>query len=345
MDPVLLISGPTACGKSDAAIKIARSLGGEIVNIDSVQIYRELDIGSAKVRPEEHEGVAHHLIDVRSPDETADAAWYRAEALNHAEDIQNRSKVCVFSGGTTMYITLLFHGIASLPAGDPELRAKLLKLSPEDLHARLSKVDPVSAARIHPNDRIRAERALEAYELTGIPASALQSAHDFPASDMKGLFLILCWPRDVLYERIDRRAAAMFEEGLLEETRAVVEKYGDRVFPLKSLGYAQACAVLRGEMDLPGAVREVQMETRRFAKRQYTFWRNEPRKRGWTVHPGNEEAALELKSGTCFYRHHKRVSDFRVYDWRADEVVERVKSRLSAPFERNEVWYLNGARF
>ncbi len=345
MKPVLLISGPTACGKSDAAIKTARFLDGEIINIDSVQVYRELDIGSAKVLPEEQGGVPHHLIDARNPDETADAAWYRTEALQRVTDIQKRSRLCVFSGGTTMYITVLFHGLAPLPAADPELRAALLKLSSEELHARLSEVDPLSAGRIHVNDRVRMERALETFELTGVPASALQTGHDFPVSDLKGLFLVMCLPRDVLYDRIDQRAGAMFERGLIEETRRVAGKYGDRVFPLKSLGYAQACAVLRGEMDIRRALSEVQMETRRFAKRQYTFWRNEPRKRGWVVHPGESEESMELKSEASFYRHHKRVSDFAVYDWPVDEVVKRAKSRLLNPFEQNEVWYLNGARF
>ena len=342
--PVVAVTGPTASGKSDAAVLLAAGLSGEVINIDSVQVYRGLDTGSAKTPLRDRGGIPHHLIDIRNPDEGLNVSWFMEQAYRTIEEVNSRRKLCVLAGGTGMYLTLLFHGLARLPEGNAGLRSELLKLSGTELHDRLSRVDPEAAAGSHPNDRIRMERALEVFELSGVPASEARAAHAFGEAPLAGVFIVLCWARDVLYRRIDERAQVMFDAGIVDETRGVIDRYGDSVFALKAIGYAQAAAVLRGEMTYEQAVEITRRETRNFAKRQCTFWRNEPRKRGWSVHPSDGEEGIELRSSDAFYATHRRVSDFRAYDFSSDEVIRRLQQRLHEPFERNEVWYLNAER-
>lgn len=344
MKPVILVSGPTASGKSDLALMIAESLGGEIVNIDSVQVYRDLNIGSAKTVGDAQRGIAHHLVGVKDPNEKIDAAWFVKKARACIEDIQKRGKACILCSGTTMYITHIFHGLAALPGADENIRRMLRSKPVEELYAELLNRDANSAAKIHPNDRIRIERAIEACEISGKKASEIQAEHGFSASDLKAVFIILCWPRDELYERIDLRSRKMFSDGLIEETKGVIEKYGDKLFALKSLGYAQALKVIKGELSLEAAVIEVQKETRNFAKRQCTFWRNEPQKRGWTVYPALTEKAKELKSKNEFYKTHKRVNDFRVYEYSFGDLQANVLKRIEAVLENNQVFFLDAKK-
>ncbi|NMC64372.1 MAG: tRNA (adenosine(37)-N6)-dimethylallyltransferase MiaA [SAR324 cluster bacterium] len=247
--------------------------------------------------------------------------------------------------GTTMYVTLLFHGLATLPSANEEIRSKLKECSLEELCKRLSEKDPETAAKIHFNDRIRIERALEIFELSGIKASELRAVHNFSGSDLKGIFLILGWPRDKLYERINIRSRLMFDNGLLEETKGIVDRYGSDLFPMKSLGYAQALKVLNGTIGIEEALSELQQETRNFAKRQYTFWRNEASKRGWKVHPETSEDGLELRSHDDFYKSHKHVNELRVCDYSFSELLQMLHAKSAKTLERNEVYYLNAQNF
>lgn len=343
MNRMLFITGPTASGKSSLAVRLAKSLGGEVLNIDSVQVYRGCDTGTAKIPLHEQENIPHHLLDIRNPDEPLDAAGYLEEAGKVIRSIEERGLHCIAAGGTTLYITLLLHGLAAIPGGSSEVRKKLAALTLPEMYSRLQVVDPASAARIHPNDRIRIERALETWEISGEKASEIQANHAFQSSPHKGLLLVLCLPRDELYARIDRRTELMFQEGIVEETRELMQRYGD-VWPLKAVGYAQAASLLRSEVTLEEAIAQVKKETRNLAKRQCTYWRNEPLKRGWVMRPGDEEDGIELKSRPDFYASHKHVSDFRTYDFTLEQLVEKLSGRLHHPFDRNEVWYLNAGR-
>jgi len=292
--PLVIIAGPTASGKSALGLALARELGGEILSIDSVQVYRGADIGSAKPTPAEQALVPHHLIDVVSPDEQFNVHDFVTRAEAAIADMAARGRVCVVIGGTTLYLTALLHGLAELPPGDAELRAELEDERSEDLHARLAALDPTSAARLHVNDRIRVIRAIESTLHGGRPAALAHGEHRFADVRYPAAIFVLARERLDLYERINRRAAEMVERGLLTETGDLIAQYGERLPVLRTLGYAQAAAVLRGELDIADLPESIAQATRRFAKRQVTYWRNEPTKRGWRTVPGSADPAVVL---------------------------------------------------
>jgi len=337
----LAVCGPTASGKSAVSIELARSLSGEVVNVDSVQVYRGLDIGSAKLTSSERHGVAHHVLDIFAPNEAANVARFRAEALAAIDDIQQRGKLPILVGGSGLYLTALLHGLADVPATPPEVREAVASLKPEEQYAELTRVDPVTAARLHPHDSQRISRAVEISRVTGRPASELFAQHTFTAVEVAALVLVICRPRDELYSRIDQRAKDMVERGLIPETDGLLRQYG-RVPALETLGYKQACAHLEGSLHEDNLVREIAMHTRRFAKRQMTYWRNEPKKRGWCVRPGDDEQA-SLIAG--FEEHparaQKHMKGFRAYSWNYSQLIERVRARLLEPLESTEVWCVN----
>lgn len=343
MSALLVISGPTATGKSELAIGLAQHLNGEVINVDSVQVYRGFNVGTAKVPFKERGGIVHHLIDIRDASETYNASEFIRDAESSIDSVERNRKISILVGGTTMYITLLFHGLADLPERDQDMRSSLALLSSEELHSRLQELDPSTASRLHSNDRVRIIRALESYEVSGVKQSELLEMHRLKDSRHKGLFLVLCLPREYLYQRIDTRSEIMFRDGLIEETQDLLQQLGTTKGPLSSIGYAQVVKYLEGSLSKEEALSELKQETRRLAKQQQTFWRNEAGKRGWIVRPSPEEEGLELRSSDEFYRTHKRVQDFRVFDFPFAELCSKVKQRLDAPFERNEVWLINAA--
>jgi tRNA dimethylallyltransferase len=278
---VVVVSGPTACGKSALAIRLAQQIGGEIVNIDSVQIYRGLDIGSAKVPYGERQNVPHHLLDIRDPNQSFNVHQFLEAAYPICNDVIARGKVPILCGGTNMYLSAFLHGLAPMPDVDPQLREALELRDTADLHQELQRVDPASAARIHANDRLRVVRALEMTLLMGVPASQTLRQHAFSGRIYSALICIPCWQRTELYERIDQRSYIMLRDGLIAETARIVERFGREAAAMRTLGYAQALKFLDGEFDEVQMVTDIAQETRRFAKRQTTFWRNEPGKRGW----------------------------------------------------------------
>lgn len=269
--PLLVVAGPTASGKSALAIQLAQRFGGILLSADSRQVYRFFDIGTAKATPEERMLAPHRLIDIAEPTETLTAAQYQRLAHEEIARAHESGSIPILVGGTGFYIRSVTGGL-SIPEvpPDPEFRSSLQ--GRDDLHERLMEVDPVAAGRIHRNDSVRIVRALEVFHHTGKPISQLQRKVECPYSL---LYLALDWEREALYERIDARAHQMIEQGFVEEVRFLAQKYGDGLPLLRTLGYAEILAFLRGENDLPGAVASIQKNTRNYAKRQLTWFRHE----------------------------------------------------------------------
>ncbi len=271
------IVGPTGAGKTAIALKVAEQIGAEIVNADSRQVYRLMDIGTAKPSPEELRRIPHHLIDIRNPDEPLDVAEFESVAHAAIEEILRRSRPVLVVGGSGLYIRVLRDGIFRGPPADPELRVRLTALAEQigirALHDRLRECDPEAASRISPNDLIRIIRALEVYELTRIPISEHQARHRFSSGRYRSLTLGITQPREFLYEVINRRFDMMIEAGLIEEVRELINAGYDRGPALKTTGYREIVAYLRGDLALAAAIECAKRESRRLAKRQLTWFR------------------------------------------------------------------------
>ncbi|HET8538254.1 MAG TPA: tRNA (adenosine(37)-N6)-dimethylallyltransferase MiaA [Anaeromyxobacter sp.] len=282
-----VIAGPTASGKSALAVALAARVGGEVVNADSQQVYRGLDVGTAKPTAAERAAVPHHLLDVVEPGDGMDAARFVALADAAIADVAARGKVPLVAGGTGLYVRALLHGVVPAPGRDPALRARLeaeaARLGRPALHARLAAVDPEAAARIRPNDLVRIVRALE-IAAGGTPPSALHAAHGFREDRYDAVLVALDPPREELRARIDARVREMFAGGILDEARALVGRFGGAVPPKLPIGYAEAIAVVRGALDAEEAIRRVQVAHRRYARRQ-VIWLNRERGVAWLRPP------------------------------------------------------------
>lgn len=275
---ILIILGPTAVGKSELTMSLAERLNGEIVNADSQQVYRYMDIGTGKPSLADRQAVRHHLIDVVNPDEEFNAAMFRHLASEVIYQIDERNRRAIVCGGTGLYLKALTRGLFEGPGQDIELRRQLEQeiaehgLSP--LYRRLVDIDPTVVSTIHPNDRLRTMRALEVFHLTGKPISQWQQEHRFAEQPFEVLKIGLNRERAELYDRIERRSAAMIEAGFLDEVRGLVGRgYGLHLKPLSSVGYAQMGKAIGGALPLDGALDEMQRETRHLAKRQLTWFR------------------------------------------------------------------------
>ncbi|RJX28514.1 MAG: tRNA (adenosine(37)-N6)-dimethylallyltransferase MiaA [Desulfarculus sp.] len=279
MPPALLVLvGPTAVGKTGLALRLARELDAEVVSADSVQIYRGLDIGSAKPSPAERAQVRHHLIDVAEPEESFSAARYAALADQAIAEITARNRRVLVAGGTGLYIKALLHGLAPAPAVDPALRARLReewdRQGPQALHQRLAQADPATARRLHPHDRQRILRALEVCLQSSRPFSESQAAHGFRPARYPHLYLGLERPRPELNRRIEERSRQMWAGGLLEEVQGLLAGgLGPSAPGLKSLGYCQALAVLQKQMTPAQALEDMIKKTKAYSKRQLTWFR------------------------------------------------------------------------
>lgn len=281
MKPSLtVIAGPTASGKTAIAIELARQHGGEIVSADSQQVYRHFDIGTAKPSAEELAAVPHHLISVVEPLESFSAAEYQRRADAAIEDITSRGRPVFVVGGTGMYLRILLHGLVEAPGADPELRAELETLAAaegrEAVHRKLAEVDPETAAKLPPQDLVRTIRALEIHKQTGKPASEFRREHAFAPDRYPFRMYVLNPPREALYRTIDARTAAMFQHGLVEEVRELIARGYAEAAPMRSVGYVQAKAVVDGTLSVDEAIQQTAQETRRYAKRQLTWFRKEP---------------------------------------------------------------------
>ncbi len=305
LDPLLVIAGVTASGKTAAAIELARRFDGELVGADSVQVYRGFDIGSSKPTERELGDVRHHLIDVLDPDEEIDAAQYAARADEAIRQIRGRGRLPIVVGGTGLWIRALLRGLVDVPPVDPEVRGRLEEtLSSEGsvaLHDRLRAVDPISAEAIHPHDSFRIIRALEVYEQTGTPLGSLRAAHARGAERYRTVFVALDVPREAHGEAIERRTRAMLEAGWVEEVRALRARWGDRVRAFGSVGYREVLAHVRDGVPLEETVRQIRKSTRTYARRQRTWFRGERSVSWWSDHaelrepPTQERIAKELR--------------------------------------------------
>jgi tRNA dimethylallyltransferase len=274
--------GPTASGKTRLAVELAKALDGEVISVDSALVYRGLDIGTAKPDAEERQGIPHHLIDILDPAEAYSTGRFREEALNLMAEIAERGRLPILAGGTMLYFNALFHGLSALPSADPDLRRRIDAEAAERgwpaLHGELARIDPAAAARIHPNDPQRIQRALEVYRLTGVPLTVLRAETQAPPPPFELVRLILApQDREALHERIRRRFLDMLDRGLVEEVRALYER-GDLHADLPSIravGYRQVWAYLDGEYGREAMAERAIITTRQFAKRQFTWLRRE----------------------------------------------------------------------
>lgn len=277
---IIALVGPTGVGKTELGIALAQQLDAEIINADSRQVYRRLDIGSAKPTRAQRAAVPHHLVDVVEPDEPFDCARFRSLALAAIDDITRRGKRVLIVGGTGLYIKVLLRGLFDGPSRDATLRSALLheeEQAPGTLHQRLRAVDPAAAARLHPHDRLRLIRALEVYHITGRPISDWQAEHRFESGAFDARVLGLSLPRTELYARIDARCHAMIEAGLIDEVQRLYADGFDPDLPaLRSPGYREIGEHLRGLCDLSTAIARMAQATRQLAKRQLTWFRADP---------------------------------------------------------------------
>jgi tRNA dimethylallyltransferase len=301
--PVLVVAGPTASGKTSVALRLAEALGGEIINADSMQVYRRLDVGTAKPGPEERSRVPHHLLDVVEPDQQYSAGRYAADARAAAAAIAERGRLPLLVGGTGLYIRAFLEGLPAGVGSDEEVRARLeaeqdeaLRAGdPGRLHRRLRQLDAEAGERIHPNDLRRTMRALELHALTGRLPSEVRREHA-PDHSHRALYLVLDPGRDALVRRIDLRCEQMIQRGLLQEVRNLREEgYGPELPSMQAIGYRHMEAVVRGEDTLASVLPRMQHDTRQFARRQRTWFRA-VKDAEW-VHPDRvEEIAGRAKS-------------------------------------------------
>ena len=294
LPPIILLAGPTAAGKTQLAIEIARCLGTEIINCDSMQVYRHMEIGTAKPTREERALVAHHLLDVADPDEPFDAARYAELARPVAEALQSRGQMPLVVGGTGLYMKVLTRGLCSAAPGDPAIREQLLHELEQHglpkLFEELCQVDPEAGRRLHPHDRQRILRALEVHRLTGSPLSGWQAQHRFQQTIYRSVKIFLYRERNVLYERINRRVQQMVDQGLVEEVRSLLAMgYGPELKSMQAVGYKQMAAHLLGDCPLSAAISAMERATRQYAKRQLTWFKGDPEFRWF---PANDKDGI-----------------------------------------------------
>ncbi|MED4582159.1 tRNA (adenosine(37)-N6)-dimethylallyltransferase MiaA [Brevibacillus choshinensis] len=279
-EKLVVIIGPTAVGKTDLSLELAEQFDGEIISGDSMQVYREMNIGTAKAAPEELARVPHHLIDIISPSDEYSVAQFQDSATRLITEINQRGHLPFIVGGTGLYIESVTHRFQfSQTSQDPELRDRLQRLADtegvEALHSRLAAVDPVTAERLHPNDVKRVIRALEIYECSGYKMSDFQLRAQYSPYDL--VIIGLTMDREKLYQRINHRVDLMIEAGLIEEVRSLLDRgYDATLVSMQGLGYKEVIPYLYGEVTLEKAVNDIKQRTRHFAKRQLSWFRRMP---------------------------------------------------------------------
>lgn len=273
-----VICGPTAVGKTAHAVKLAQEINAEIISADSGQIYRGMDIGTAKPTRDELQGVPIHLIDILDPSQKFSAAQFKKLAEKKIEEITARGKRVIVCGGTGLYLRVLLGGIFEGPEADPEYRAdlerRIAQEGIESLHRELQKIDPEAAESIPSGNRHRLIRALEVYHLTNKPISAHWREHRFAAQPYEVETTFLNPPRDELYRKIEGRVDQMMACGWVEEVRGLRQRWGDTACALQLIGYKELLSFLQGALDLPTAVQLIKQHTRNYAKRQVTWFKN-----------------------------------------------------------------------
>ena len=302
MKPLIILTGPTAVGKTELSIRLAKALDGEIISADSMQVYRRMDIGSAKVTREEMDGVPHHLIDVLEPQEEFNVAIFKNMAKKAVEEIYFRGKVPIVAGGTGFYIQALLYDIDFTENGEDksfpkELEDCAAEKGPQALHQLLEAVDPQAAREIHANNVKRVIRAIEYFRQTGEPISVHNERERCKSSPYNFLYYVLNTDRAILYERIDRRVDQMIQQGLVTEVESLRKEGCTRgMVSMQGLGYKEILAYLEGECSLKEAVTVLKRDTRHFAKRQLTWFKREREVRWLNLPDFGNDRTLVLKA-------------------------------------------------
>lgn len=270
----IVIAGPTGVGKTALSIKLAKILDADIISADSAQIYKGMDIGTAKVTKEEMEDVPHYMLDILEPVRKYSVGDFQKDVDKILKEEEKKDKIVILTGGTGLYINSITEGLSELPASDLILREEFMKKTSDELFAELEKVDPESAKEIHPNNKKRVERALEVYRLTGEKFSIL-SKRNIKNNNYDFLKIALERGRENLYERINLRVNLMLEQGLEKEVRDLYTKYGEVLRKINIIGYSEFIDYFKGEITYDEAVEKIKQNSRRYAKRQFTWFKND----------------------------------------------------------------------
>jgi tRNA dimethylallyltransferase len=298
---VVVLLGPTGVGKSKLAIELAEEFWGEIINADSMQVYKYMDIGTAKPTIDERRRIPHHLLDVVTPDQPFHAALYRALGRKAIGELHQSGKYIWVVGGTGLYIKALIQGLFTSPRIDPRVKEKLKHEAKEKgeafLYQRLCEVDPGAASRIHPHDLYRIIRALEVFDSTGLPISFFREQHRFGEKPFVALKIGLDLNRERLYRWIDQRVDEMIEKGLLKEVKRLIDMgYGPELKPMGSLGYKHMIQYLAKKIEWDEAIRQMKRDTRNYAKRQWTWFRRDREVRWYDRTADRKAISAEVRS-------------------------------------------------
>jgi tRNA dimethylallyltransferase len=288
----IVILGPTAVGKTSLSIRLAKALETEIISADSAQVYKGMDIGTAKVDEVEAEGIVHHLIDIVEPIKKYNVGEYQREVNGILEGFEERGKTPILVGGTGLYINSVTNGLAELPESDPKLRLELDSKSAEDLYKELESIDPQAASEIHPNNKRRVSRAVEVFHLTGEKFSVI-GKRNIKRNNFDFIKIGLERDREHLYSRINLRVDLMMKGGLLEEVKELYTIYGDDIRRINIIGYSEVIDYLKGEITLEEAIDQIKQNSRRYAKRQFTWFKNDPDVIWFDVEKQSEDEILD----------------------------------------------------
>lgn len=271
----IVLAGPTGVGKTDLSLKLAKILDADIISCDSAQVYKEMNIGTAKIKESEMNGIKHYMLDVLEPIEKYSVGEYQRAVDKILAQKEKEGRAVILTGGTGLYINSVVNGLSSLPESDPKLRDELMALSVDELYEKLLELDPEAAEKIHKNNKKRVERAVEVCLITGKKFSVL-SKENVKNNNYDFLKVCLTRDREILYKRIDKRVDIMMNEGLLEEVTALYKKYGGEILrKINIIGYTQLIDYLEGKISLETAVEFIKRDSRHYAKRQMTWFNND----------------------------------------------------------------------
>ena len=271
----IVLAGPTGVGKTDLSLKLAKILDADIISCDSAQVYKEMNIGTAKIKESEMNGIKHYMLDVLEPIEKYSVGEYQRAVDKILAQKEKEGRAVILTGGTGLYINSVVNGLSSLPESDPKLRDELMALSVDELYEKLLELDPEAAEKIHKNNKKRVERAVEVCLMTGKKFSVL-SKENVKNNNYDFLKVCLTRDREILYKRIDKRVDIMMNEGLLDEVTALYKKYGGEILrKINIIGYTQIIDYLEGRISLEAAVDFIKRDSRHYAKRQMTWFNND----------------------------------------------------------------------
>ena len=271
----IVLAGPTGVGKTDLSLKLAKILDADIISCDSAQVYKEMNIGTAKIKESEMNGIKHYMLDVLEPIEKYSVGEYQRAVDKILAQKEKEGRAVILTGGTGLYINSVVNGLSSLPESDPKLRDELMALSVDELYEKLLELDPEAAEKIHKNNKKRVERAVEVCLITGKKFSVL-SKENVKNNNYDFLKVCLTRDREILYERIDKRVDIMMNEGLLDEVTALYKKYGVEILrKINIIGYTQLIDYIEGKISLETAVEFIKRDSRHYAKRQMTWFNND----------------------------------------------------------------------